>query len=186
MLSVLAALIALICAGASARRLALAVSPTSLDPRLLLEELSSIDTREAWTVLRDAVVARKIPWESDLFAAFASESDAEREAGVSEQLLELDWQSQRLSRVPRVCASIATSTGFLLGSVAMMRGLVAPESDTAEVLMSALDALTLGVAGTSFCVAVHLRARRVLRERLASVDRLVDRLRVLSAQGSGP
>lgn len=181
MLSMLAALVALVCAGASLRRLALTVSPTSLDPRLLLEALSRVDTREAWTEFCDAMVARAIPWESDLFAAFACASDTEREAGLSEQLLELDWQSQRLSRVPRVCASIATSTGFLLASVAMMRGLADPQVDMARVLLSALDSLTLGVAGTSFCVAVHLRARRVLRERLTSVDRLVSRLRALAA-----
>jgi hypothetical protein len=178
MFSLFAGLVALACALASACRLALAAAPTSLDPKLLVEAFDQDATR--WTSLRDALIARGLPWESDLFAAFARESDAEREAGVSEQLLELDWRSQRLARVPRVCASVSTSAGFLFASVALMRALASPEPDSASALIAALDALTFGIAGTSFCVAVHFRARRLLRERLHALDRLVDRLRVLA------
>jgi hypothetical protein len=181
MLWVLAALVALACAAASARRLAIAVSPTSLDPKLLLEALPPREDLQTWRHLRDAIVARDLPWESALFAAMAADSEAAREAAISEQLLELDWQSQRLSRVPRVCASIATSAGFLFASIALMRGLAAPDADTAAALTAALDSLTIGIAGTSFCVAVHLRVRRIARERLASTERLVERLRAFAA-----
>jgi hypothetical protein len=180
MLSLLAGLVALGCAAASAYRLELAVCPTSLDPALLTDALSE-DGAGNWMRLRDAIVARALPWESALFAAFAEESDAAREGSLSEYLLELDWQSQRLSRVPRVCASIATSAGFLFASIALMGGLAAPEPATAGVLTSALNSLSLGIAGTSFCVAVHLRVRRVIRKRLASTHRLVDQLRALVA-----
>jgi hypothetical protein len=179
MFATLAALIAVLCCVASARRLAVAVAPTSLDPRLLLDALAREDAR-TWPGTRDALVALRVPWESDVVAAFALESEAAREASLDEQMLELEWRSQRLSRVPRVCASIATSAGFLFASVAMLRGLSDPEPDTTATLMTALSSLTLGVAGMSFCVAVHLRARRVLRERLASIDRLVARLRTLA------
>jgi hypothetical protein len=180
MLWVLAALVALACVAFSARRLVIAVSPTSLDPKLLLEALPPKDDANAWQRMRDAIVARDLPWESALFAGLASASEAAREAAISEQLLELDWQSQRLTRVPRVCASIATSAGFLFASLALMRGLAEPEADTAAALTAALDALTVGIAGTSFCVAVHLRVRRIVRERLASTERLVERLRALA------
>jgi hypothetical protein len=131
------------------------------------------------------IVARDLPWESALWGAFRCASAAEREAGVSEQLLELDWRAQRWQRVPRVCASIATSAGFLCASLSLMRGLAEPEADAGPALVAALGSLMLGIAGTSFCVAVHLRARRALRERLAATERLVDRLRSLAA-GEGP
>jgi hypothetical protein len=179
-LSLLAGLIALACAAASVRRLAVAVSPTSLDPRLLVEALSKADA-PTWVRTRDRIIDSHVPWESELFAAFAQPSEVEREAGASEQLLELDWQTQRLARVPRVCASVSTSAGFFFASLALLTGLAAPEPDTGAALTSALDALTLGIAGTSFCVAVHLRARRAIRERLTWMDRLIERLRALSA-----
>jgi hypothetical protein len=179
MLTVLAALVAVGCCVASGRRLALAVAPTSLDPRVLLEELSREDAR-TWIAMRDGLVALHVPWESDVLAAFALESEAERDAGLDEQMLELQWHAQRLSRVPRVCASIATSAGFLFACVAVLQGLADAEPDTTGTLMTALDSLTVGIAGMSFCAAVHLRARRVLRERLASIERLLGRLRELA------
>jgi hypothetical protein len=167
------------CVVASARRLAVAVAPTTLEPRVLADALSELDAHN-WTRFRDAIIARGLPWESELFAAFAKGSEAERDAGVSEQLLELDWRCQRLVRVPRVCASVSTSAGFLFASVTVMQALASPEPDSAGALWSALSTVSLGIAGTSFCAAVHFRARRVIRERLASLDRLVMRLRVLA------
>jgi hypothetical protein len=183
MLAMLAALVAVLCCVASARRLAVAVAPTSLDPRTLLDALSGEDAR-TWPGTRDALVGLHIPWESDVVAAFSLHAEAEREACLDEQMLELTWRSQQLSRVPRVCASIATSAGFLFASVAVLRGLSDAEPDTTRTLMTALNSLTVGVAGMSFCVAVHLRARRVLRDQLAAIERLIGRLRVLAA-GSG-
>jgi hypothetical protein len=179
MLATLAALVAVLCCVASARRLAVAVAPTSLDPKLLLDALSREDAR-TWPRIRDTLLALGVPWESDVVAAFTLDSEAAREACLDEQMLELEWRSQRLSRVPRVCASIATSAGFLFASVAVLHGLSDPEPDTTRTLMTALNSLTVGVAGMSFCVAVHLRARRVLRERLASIQRLIGRFRVLA------
>jgi hypothetical protein len=176
--------VALTCALASARRLALAVAPTSLEPSLLLDALAGAGAH-TWTRLRDGIVARALPWESELFAAFVDPSSAAREASVNEQLLELDWRAQRWSRVPRVCASIATSAGLCCAAVAVLTGPAMTGSDTLASLMGAIDSLALGIAGTCFCVAVHLRARRVLRERLASTDRLIERLRRLASAAEG-
>jgi hypothetical protein len=179
MLTLLAALVAVGCCVASARRLALVVAPTSLEPTMLLDALSREDAR-TWIAMRDGLVALHIPWESDVLAAFALESKAEREAALDEQMLELQWRAQRLSRVPRVCASIATSAGFLFACVAVLQGLSDAEPDTTRTLMTALDSLTVGIAGMSFCAAVHLRARHVVRERLAAIERLIGRLRLLA------
>jgi hypothetical protein len=177
MLAFFSALVALACALASARRLAWAVAPTSLDAQWLLDTLRapSVDALALKRLGRE-IEAREFPWESALFAAFAQD-DAAWEAGVSEQLLELEWLAQRWSRVPRVCASVATSAGFLCASIALMQGLAAETVDPSALLTSALDSLTIGIAGTSFCVAAHLRARHALRARLAAIGRLVDRLR---------
>lgn len=179
MLTLLAALVAVGCCVASARRLALAVAPTSLDPRVLLDALSREDPN-TWIAMRDELAALHVPWESDVFAAFALPSEAEREAALDEQMIELQWRAQLLSRVPRVCASIATSAGFLFACMAVLQGFSDTEPDPTSTLMTALDSLTVGVAGMSFCAAVHLRARRVVRERLAALERLIGRMRTLS------
>jgi hypothetical protein len=109
---------------------------------------------------------------------------------VNEQLTELDGRAQRWVRVPRVCASLATSAGFLLASIALVQGLAVPAEDDAPTgagaaIMGALNALAIGIAGTSFCYAVHVRARRLVRERMAAVDRLVLRLESVASQARG-
>jgi hypothetical protein len=63
-----------------------------------------------------------------------------------------------------------------------MTSLAVPGVDAGTALGPALDALAAGIAGMSFCVAVHFRSRRALRERLASVDRLIERLRRTPAE----
>jgi hypothetical protein len=192
MLPALSALVALACVLASARRLWIAVAPTSLDPLLLRDEgvnrafgppLRSGD----WARIRDGLSKSGATWEGDLFGAFEASDEGAREGLIEEQLLELAWLSSRWSRVPRVCASIATSAGFLFGCLAVLRGFAAAEPEAGgagglTALTDAVDSLTLGVAGASFCVAVHLRAPRIVRERLASMDRLVERLRALAAE----
>lgn len=180
MLALLSAVVALGCVLASARRLVFAVDATSLDPTLLARAFESADAAGR-RALRDSLTARAdLAWEHDVFAALAEPSAAARDAALEEQLIELDWRCQRWGRVPRVCASIATSAGFLFASVALMQGLAAPAGESPAVraaLFAALDALVVGIAGTVFCAAVHLRTRRVSRDRLAATERLVARLR---------
>ncbi len=176
MLAVLSALVASACVLASARRLRWACSPAWLDPQLLAEALHG-DHGVDLPRLRTAVAAcEPATWERELFDAIGGADEVTRVSLVNEQLRELDWLSQRWARVPRVCASVATSAGFLCACVALIRGVDDSNGVTVGVLVSALDAFAIGIAGTSFCVAVHLRARRVVRERLAATDRLLDRI----------
>ena len=183
LLAVCSALVATACVVASGRRLAWAIAPMALDPRLILRALESD---------RDGAIRRRLQrvlasddrfvWEGELFAAFDEVDAQAREAWVSERLIELDGRTQRWVRVPRVCASIGTSAGMLLACIALLQGLAVPGEDIAGglaiggALSSALAALSLGIATTSFCVAVHVRAARVYRERRAAIDELVERL----------
>lgn len=177
----LSALVAGPCVLASAFRLAWAVSPTWLDPQLLFEALKGHRFGD-WARLEGVVAACKgAAWEHDLFTALGERDESSRVALVNEQLRELDWRAQRWSRVPRVCASVATSAGLLFACVAIVRGLAQPTGAAGGALVSALNALAIGIAGTSFCVAVHLRARRVVSERLVAIERLVEQLEALAA-----
>jgi hypothetical protein len=90
---------------------------------------------------------------------------------------------QRWARVPRVCASIATSAGFLLATLVMRRGLAEADlsGETGDLVVRALvgDALTVagfGIVGTAFCIAAMAQARRLVQDRAAAADRLVERL----------
>lgn len=112
------------------------------------------------------------PWEKDLLAALEAPV-FQRSALTNEQLGEFDWRLGRWGRVPRVCASIATSTGFLLGCVALVDAVGRDGSDVISGLGPALNALAIGMAGASFCIAVHVRARRLARDRRAAVDEFV-------------
>ena len=175
--TLISALVAAACALASARRLAFAVSPVWLAPELLARVLAENGPEGAATLRQMVAAAERATWERELLAAASSTDPMRRPALVNEQLREFDWRVRRWARVPRVCASIATSVGFLCGSVAIIRGLESGTSDPpVSVLMSAVIALTVGVAGTAFCVAVHLRANRAARRRLAETDRFVERL----------
>jgi hypothetical protein len=182
----LSCLVAVACIVASARRLAQAVDLTSLHPGLLLDALKGDDAPAVCAKLYDAVATdSRFDWERDLLSAFTV-APPMREALVNEQLTELDWRAQRWARIPRVCASVATSAGFLLASIALVQGLSAPADDdtplgTREAIVGALSALAIGIAGTSFCYAVHVRARRIVRDRLAAVDRLIVRLESVSS-----
>ncbi len=121
-----------------------------------------------------------LAWERGLWAAFACNDPAERSALLHEELLELQWRAERWARVPRVCASISTSTGFLFASLALIQGLSAGAGgalpDVGHAVVPALDTLSISVAGASFCIAVHMRARRAAREWVRGVDRLIDRM----------
>ncbi len=179
MLLIFAGLVSLACIAGSTRRLVLAVSPTAFDAGLLLGALKSQADLGA---LRDGLAA-VAGWEHDLLEAASAANPAARGPLVDEQVIEADWATERWIRAPRVGASVATSAGFLSACVILIRALgdSASGAPVAGVrLTPALDALALGIVGTAFCVAIHLRARAVTRERRAAVDRLVDRVRMLS------
>jgi len=182
-----AAVVALACVIASARRLAWAVAPIGLEPRLVLEALEGEGARTALRSLRAILESSgdAFAWERDLLAAFDEADERQREARVNEQLLELERRMAHSARVPRVCASIASSAGLLFGSLSLVQGLGLPAGDdaagaTRAALSSALGAVSLGIAATAFCVAIHVRAARVSVQRRAAIDELVIRLQRLA------
>jgi hypothetical protein len=190
-LSAVSAIIALGCALASTQRLVWALCPTRFDARLLTSALHG-DLAASARKLRDAIAdSGPGDWASAVLDTLREPSKAARDALLSEQLTEYDGLAQRWSRVPRVCASISTSAGFLFASIALIKDLSTfdPGLGAAGVeaaLFSALDALAVGVAGTSFCAAVHVRARRAARDRFEAATRLVEKLQALDASGEPP
>jgi hypothetical protein len=191
-LAILSGVVALACALASARRLAWATTPVALDLRLLDEALEERPSPASVRALREAMAsdpALARGWEADLFDAFLAPGDDERlRAGqLGESLIDLEGLCQRWARVPRVCASVATSTGFLAATIVLLGSLSAPAPDDTvgpaaalhEAMASAVGAFALGLAGASFCGAAHVRARRAVTLRLEEIARLVDRLESL-------
>jgi hypothetical protein len=183
-----AAVVALACVVASGRRLAWVVAPTGLDPGMVAAALAhqTGERRGAFShALRAAVGSdRRLEWERELLAAFDEADERQRDALVNEQLLELEARLARSSRVPRVCASIATSAGLLFGTLVLVQGLAAPVGEGGPVasqstLASALAAVSVGIAATAFCVAVHVRAGRIAKARRAAIDDLVTLLQRL-------
>jgi hypothetical protein len=183
---VLSGIVALACALASARRLATAVAPMQLDPQLVLEALQRDREGRLPGRLREVLAGDpRFADEQELLEALAIDGVQERDARVDEALGDLRWRGQQGLRVPRVCASVASSTGFLLATVALIQAMGAPGAgsagDAADAvadvhapLGAALGALALGIAGATFCAAVHMRARRVHRERMSAVTRLIE------------
>jgi hypothetical protein len=165
-----------------------AVSSTSLDPDVLVKELLGDRGRAQYPAVRDAIL--RLPestWERDVLEALAHPLP-QRIALVNEQLAELDFMIGRWSRVPRVCASIASTTGLLLGAVALRIGLggaqLADDVEITKVLngvvADALGVVAIGVAGTVACVAIQHQARKVAKSRHAAADKLIERLESLS------
>jgi hypothetical protein len=175
----LSGIVALICVAASWRRLIVAVAPTSLDPEVLRGALVNV---EAQRRLGDTIGAwREDCWERGLFAAFSEPDPGMRAALVDEHLTELDRLASRWSRVPRVCASIATSSGFLFALVSILGAWAGgPTLPVGQALAPSLDAFGLGVMAAAFCVVVHGRARRAEKGAVGAVHRFVDEMRLLA------
>jgi len=184
MIPAAAVLIALLCAAASARRLWFATNATYLHPDEVLSAIGDAGREGAVARLREAVKDEaRAEWEHALLEALDAKDAAARTPLVNEQLRELDYRFKRWARVPRVCASIATSSGFLLATLVMRKGLAEADlsGETAEALVRGLvgDALTVaafGLAGTAFCIAVMAQAKRVVKARTEAADRLVELL----------
>lgn len=194
MIVALSVLVALACVFASARRLWFAANPTALHPDDVIAFLGRSHDKEALTRLREKV--RDVPgadWERDLLEALDDPRPEARAALVNEQLTELDLRMQRWARVPRVCASIATSAGIMLGTLVLRNGLAnAPDltGDLGElfvrdVLSDAISVACFGIVGTAFCIAAHAHSRRMTRARLQAADRMVERLEALVGGATG-
>lgn len=181
-----AVVIALLCAAASARRVWLVAHATALHPEEIAKRLKDADA-----VARLREVVANVPdadWERELLIALDAKEDT-RIALVNEQMTELDYRLQRWSRVPRVCASIATSSGFMLASLLLRNALADDQtelsSDVGELVVRGLvgNALlvgAMGLVGTAFCIAAQREARRIARARMKGADALVERLEALA------
>lgn len=184
LLTVLGILISTACVYASVRRLGFVAEATALDPGELARAL-----RRRAGEASAAEVARRLrielgndprcEWERDLLAATFAPSSS-RVALVNEQVAELDYRAQRWARVPRVCASISSSMGFLLAALAMRAGLASADIEIDEAIRTAINVVTVGLAGATFCAASHFRAGAMTKGRLAAADGLVERLEGLA------
>jgi hypothetical protein len=185
MIVVAAVIVALTCVLASARRLWFATHATAVHPDDVVAFLGRSPSRADLDRLRDAVEREpSADWERDLLDALAHERADARVALVNEQLTELDLRMQRWARVPRVCASVATSVGILLGTLVLRRGLAnAPDLSgelgelfVRDVLGEAISVASFGIVGTAFCIAAHAQAKRLTRSRLEAADRMIETL----------
>lgn len=191
MIPLFAVLVALACAAASARRVWFAANATALHPDDILAALRKATGPEAIAALR-ALVAREptADWERELLAALEAPPEV-RIALVNEQLTELDYRIQRWARVPRVCASIATSFGFMLATLVLRKGLADTgemPSELGELVVRGLvaDALmvgAMGIVGTAFCIGAQSEAKRIAKARSVGADRLVERVEELMVTG---
>jgi hypothetical protein len=182
-----AVLVALACAAASARRVWFAANATALHPEDIHAALASAKGPEAITALRELVANEPdADWERELLDALTAPV-AHRIALVNEQLTELDYRIQRWARVPRVCASIATSFGFMLATLVLRKGLADTGDvpiEVGEMVLKGLvaDALmvgAMGLIGTAFCIGAQSEARRIAKGRSVGADKLVERLEEL-------
>lgn len=177
LLLVAAALASLTCVLASAARLRVAIAPTELDPKLLAEALSRGSDRE----LMERIASQSnAGWERDLFLAAAAPDPRMREAAIDEQVHEMDALLERHVRTPRVAASVSTSLGFMCACLVVIQATGGEGFDgslSGGPLILAIDCLALGLVGTGFSAAVHVRARRAVQRARLDVDRLVDRVR---------
>ncbi len=180
-LTIVAALIALGCAAACTRRLYYATNPIAFHPSIWLARIKAGEGDAA------AIAVRRTPeavWERELLDAVGETNPDLRAGRVHEQLTELDFMLGRWARVPRVCASVASSAGFLCGSLVLRYGLVAASNSVEELrreeinacVMAAVNVAALGVAGTVFSIASQARARTASKAFQRAADALVQTL----------
>jgi hypothetical protein len=195
-----AVVVALGCILASVKRLRMAVAPTKLDPRPIVDALKGDAGKANLPALREAILEEPdAEWEHELVHAMAASGD-ERTGRVNELLTELDHTVQGWARVPRVCASIAASTGFLLASLALRNGLSVAEDLPQEIqdmairaaVKDGIDVAALGLCGAIACITIGHNAAKAAKGRLKATDELVERLEKLteseseSESGSAP
>lgn len=178
---------------ASARRLWLVIAPTAIHPDDLVAALSEGETFET---LRSLVArAPEAAWERDLFAALGAPTEEARAALVNEQLTELDYRLQAWARVPRVCASLASSVGLILGVLVLRRGVADDSLDlTGEAgeqivwgyVVEAITAVLFGLVATLFSIGAHVLARRLTKLHLEATDRMIAELEDAVGAPSAP
>jgi hypothetical protein len=58
----------------------------------------------------------------------------------------------------------------------MRAALASDDIDINAAVVAAINVVSIGLSGTAFCVATHVRAGAMTRARLAATDILVERL----------
>lgn len=203
----LALLCSLGCVAAALRRLMFVYGASSFDADTLLRSLRGNEGRARGRAIASSLeAAAVVDTDQDLYVALSALSardvhrgdpdltEDERMAHVNAALLELDFRFDRWARVPRVCASISSSVGFLLASWALRTALmtapsIAEESFNAalqEAINGALGVAAIGAAGTVTCLSVFYEARRVWKARRAATEKLVDRLEQILTASEAP
>jgi hypothetical protein len=171
----LSALVAVLCIVASLRRLARAAAPLSLN----VEELCiALTNAEAGRRLRVALAdTSEAEWTRDLFTTFLERDTGVRDAQINELLTDLEGKRAGWSRVPRVCARVAASAGFLFATILFLRSLaVADTASLASAIVPAINAFSIGIMGAAFCIVIHSRAVRADRESTLAIDHLIQRM----------
>lgn len=189
--------VALACVAASIRRLWFVTHATALHPVTLLDAMKPSPKKAGEPVValdRIRALAAAEPtadWERDLCEALGARDAKVRAALVNEQLTELDWRTQRWARVPRVCASIAASAGFMLAALVMRQGLQSEDfsADLATLMIEGLvgDAFAVvlfGMVGTGFCIATQKLSNALAATRLKAADEIVERLEAEAARST--
>ena len=185
MVLALALAFTLACVAASAVRLLYVTGATPVDPSAFVAAVRAAGDGSAPASLAALDTAlRGLPeaeWERDVVRAMGEPTEL-RPALIGEAMTDLDFRARRWLRVPRVCASLSSSFGFLLATIALRVGLsdLAGTLDPDEVfsvnaaVLDAIDVAALGLVGTAFCIAIQYRARTALAARLAGAERFVE------------
>jgi hypothetical protein len=190
MIAVVSFFVALVCLAASARRVHLVTTATSFDVELLVRELRGDAGARRGPAVTQALAESDAPWEGQVARAVRAKDPRVRVAELNEAFTELDFALSRWSRVPRVCASLSSSVGFLLAALLLRQGLSDPTAlsgDVLELVTSGLvgQALTVvgfGLAGAIGCAALKAQADRAARAAASFADELVDRIEELGAR----
>lgn len=184
-----AALVALACLVASARRVFFAHTATRYDLQRLVEELRGNAGALRAPRVRERLLDSE-SWEGEVVRALAAEDPRVRVAELNEALTELDFRLGRWARVPRVCASLSSSLGFLLAALLLRRGLSDPTAlsgEVAELVTSgivgqAMAVAGFGLAGAVGCAAFQARGQRAAKACSSAADAFIERLETLDAR----
>jgi hypothetical protein len=178
------------CALGSARRLQYVLELTAVDAGALAASLRKRRAelpREPLIALEKALAeVRGADWEREIVAALR-EPVVMRPSLLGEAMTELDFRARRWNKVPRVSASLASSFGFLLATMALrvgLSGLAGPLDDETVLsvngaVLDALDVAAVGLMGAALCVAIHYGARAALGARVAGAEQLIEVLEQL-------
>ena len=137
------------------------------------------EARAKLTARLERYGAARGQWERALLVAAAEPDEPARAARINELLTELEVLSGRWDSVPRVCARVSSSAGFLFATIVLLEALAPGEYEPRDLhasLWTAVGALVAGVVAAAVCAAVHVRATAARTSAAQAADRLVQDL----------